>query len=116
MSIEKTPVKALAQKTDILFFFHPDKVNLIQTYEIEIKRLNNLITTYKKALNDLKDKADYIKHLEYFRDYLTISCIIDPNFRNKTILQCASDIENENCRFFNECKSRKELMKKLRFI
>ena len=97
-----------------------DENSLIQTYEDEIYRLENIIIDKNKsirklkdAINSLSEKREYIENLEYFRDKLLFECP-HKQFNKITILQCISQIEQGLCKT-TRCKARLKHLDKFLF-
>lgn len=81
-----------------------------QYYLDEIEQLKQTIKGYKKLVNEMMNKKDYLQALEGFRNLFTLPCMIKIGTKI-TIIQCSNIIKGKDgCKFKESCIDRKKII------
>ena len=105
--------KALAKRNQLdttFSFIHPpdDEIRGLNYYRDELEVQLKRFDAFKDKVNNIIEKGKQQEYLLEFRKMLSGHCIT--HNRTFTIIQCTTTIKYSNCKFYEECKTRKKML------
>ena len=105
--------KALAKRNQLettFSFIHPpdDEIRGLNYYRDELEDTLKRFDTFKEKVNTIVERGKLQRYETEFKNMLSGHCIVKK--LTITIIQCTQIIKNKECKFYENCRLRKNIL------